>query len=208
MNKIIVTTYKLESFDRDGAPTMVEEATPEHPFKFISGMGFALDAFEQRVEPLAEGDTFDFTLDPEEAYGPYDEAHVIDFPKDAFCVDGRFDAAQIRPGANVPLVNEDGQHFVGHVLEVGDEQVRIDLNDTLAGKRIRFTGRVIISRPATNQEIAAFVNLLEDDGCGCGCHDHNDGHCCHHDHKDGHHCNHDHGHGHKDGHCCRHRHDK
>ncbi len=220
MNKIIVTTYKLEALNSEGQVVTTEEATAEQPFKFISGMGFALDAFEERVEPLSEGEEFDFVLEPDEAYGAYDESHVIDFPKDVFCVDGRFDGAQIHPGANVPLVNEDGQRFVGHVLEVSDDKVRVDLNDTLSGHRIHFVGKVIISRPATNKEIEAFANMLagEECGCGCGCdhggdhdhchqhdhqheHEHGGGHCCGgHQHKDG-------GHQHKDGgHCCHNHH--
>lgn len=193
MNKLIITTYKLEALDPTGNVVTTEEATESHPFKFISGMGFALDAFEQHVEPLAEGDTFDFMLEPEEAYGPYDKTHVVDFPLESFCIDGRFDSKQIYPGANVPLINEDGQRFIGHVLEVNEEKVRIDLNDTLAGRRIHFTGRVVVSRPATNEEFQAFVNLLSGEECGCGC-------GCDHEHKhDGHECC---GHHHHDGQCC------
>ena len=194
MNKIIVTTYKLEALDNEGAVVATEEATEAQPFKFISGMGFALDAFEQHVEPLNEGDTFDFTLAPEEAYGQYDETHVIDFPRESFCVDGRFNDKQIYPGANVPLVNEDGQRFLGHVLEVNEKTVRVDMNDTLAGKTIHFTGTVILSRPATNKELEAFANMLSEEECGCGC-------GCDHDHE--HHHDHEcHGHHHHNGHCC------
>lgn len=205
MNKTIVTTYKLEALDEQGNVVTIEEATPEHPFKFISGMGFALDSFEEKVTALEEGDTFDFTLDPEDAYGPYDETHVIEFDKDMFCVDGRLDTERIHPGANVPLVNDDGQRFIGHVLEVGSDKVKVDLNDTLAGKRIRFTGTVIISRPATNKEIEGMINLLNGEECGCGCG--HDGHECKHGHEHkhgGHECCHDQQHDHKDGHCCKH----
>lgn len=195
MNKTIITTYKLEALDEENNVVAVEEATSEQPFRFVSGMGFALDAFEERLVALEEGDTFDFTLEPEEAYGPYDESHVIDFDREIFCVDGRFDAEKIRPGANVPLVNDDGQRFIGHILDVSDSKVKVDLNDTFAGKRIRFTGSVIVSRPATNKEIEGMANLLcgEECGCGCGCgcdhdadHKHGDHECCgHHKHGDG-----------------------
>ena len=196
MNKTIITTYKLEALDENNNVVAVEEATPEHPFRFVSGMGFALDAFEERLVDLEDGDTFEFVLEPEDAYGPYDETHVIEFDREVFCVDGRFDAERIRPGANVPLVNDDGQRFVGHVLEVGDGKVKVDLNDTLAGKRIRFTGSIIVSRPATNKEIEGMANLLSGEECGCSC-------GCDHDHKQkhgDHECCGRHHHG--DGECC------
>lgn len=196
MNKTIITTYKLEALDENNNVVAVEEATPEHPFRFVSGMGFALDAFEERLVDLEDGDTFEFVLEPEDAYGPYDETHVIEFDREVFCVDGRFDTERIRPGANVPLVNDDGQRFVGHVLEVGDGKVKVDLNDTLAGKRIRFTGSIIVSRPATNKEIEGMANLLSGEECGCSC-------GCDHDHKQkhgDHECCGRHHHG--DGECC------
>ena len=82
MNKFIIVSYTLEGLNDDGTVFHREtEATVEAPMKFVSGMGYALDAFEERIVELNEGDTFDFTLEPEEAYGPYDENHVVNILK-------------------------------------------------------------------------------------------------------------------------------
>ncbi|KAA6304119.1 FKBP-type peptidyl-prolyl cis-trans isomerase SlyD, partial [termite gut metagenome] len=40
-------------------------------------------------------DTFEFTIPYAEAYGEYNDDHVIDLPKNMFEVDGRFDAEAI-----------------------------------------------------------------------------------------------------------------
>lgn len=199
MNKTIITTYILEALDEQDHVVFAEEATVENPFKFISGMGFALDAFEQKLLPLEEGADFDFTLQPEEAYGPYEEEHIKEFDKSVFCVDGRFDDQAIHHGAFIPLVNDDGQRFQGRVIEITANTVKIDLNDPLANYRIRFRGHVIVSRPATNKEIEAMANLLsgEECECGCGCgheHDkkHKEGCCGHHHEHGGHECCHKH----------------
>ncbi|MFR5269651.1 MAG: hypothetical protein ACLTGI_01540 [Hoylesella buccalis] len=52
----------------------------------------------------------------------------------------------------VPLQNEEGTRFMGRILEVNDKQVKVDLNQPLAGKTLNFKGKVIENREATNEE--------------------------------------------------------
>ena len=92
-NKYITVAYKMYMVE-DGEKEFGEEAPVEHPFQFISGLGLTLDAFEKQVKDLAEGDTFDFTIPCADAYGEYDEEHVIELPKSVFLIDGGCD---IRP---------------------------------------------------------------------------------------------------------------
>jgi FKBP-type peptidyl-prolyl cis-trans isomerase SlyD len=87
-----------------------------------------------------------------EAYGPYEQEHVIELPKSTFMLNGRFQKDVIFEGAVIPLVNADGNRFQGLVLEVKDEVVVIDLNHPLAGKELHFKGSVVTSRPATDAE--------------------------------------------------------
>ena len=69
-NKYITVAYKLY-VEENGKPELVEEATTEHPFLFISGLGTALERFENEITPLAEGDKFEFVIPCAEAYGEY-----------------------------------------------------------------------------------------------------------------------------------------
>ena len=46
-NKYITVTYRLYAI-ADGNKEMIEEAPAEHPFQFVSGLGYTLDRFEQR----------------------------------------------------------------------------------------------------------------------------------------------------------------
>lgn len=200
MNKYIKVCYSLYTISDEGKQDLVERATETHPFQFISGMGVALDAFEQHVADLEQGEEFNFVLSQDDAYGPYEQEHVLDLQKEMFCIDGHFDAQNIYPGAFVPLMNEDGNHFQGKIVEVGATTVKVDLNHPLAGQTLQFKGRVIESREATNKEIEGLLNLMSGEGCGCedcNCGNH------HHEGKDGNcGCGHHH---HEDGHC--HRHD-
>lgn len=157
---------------------------------------------------MAEGEAFDFVLKVDEAYGPYEQDHVIELPKETFAINGRFDKDMVYPGAVLPLVNADGMRFQGLVLELKDNTVIIDLNHPLAGKDLHFKGQVVTMRDATNEEIQALINH---EGCNCGgdceggceggCgghhHEHGEGECCgKHEHGKGECCGkHEHGEG-------------
>lgn len=174
VNQFIAVSYQLHSVENEGM-TLVEEATEERPYRFISGFGLTLDLFEEAIVNLRAGQEFEVELPPEQAYGHFQPEHVLDLDREVFTVNGRFDAENIYEGAVVPLQNEEGTRFMGRILDVGDKHVKVDLNHPLAGKTLNFKGKVIENREATNEEIAAMVNQMAG-GCGCG--GHSEGSCC------------------------------
>ncbi len=174
VNQFIAVSYQLHSVENEGM-TLVEEATEERPYRFISGFGLTLDLFEEAVVNLQAGQEFEVELPPEQAYGHFHPEHVLDLEREVFTVNGRFDAENIYEGAVVPLQNEEGTRFMGRILDVGDKRVKVDLNHPLAGKTLHFKGKVIENREASNEEIAAMVNQMAG-GCGCG--GHSEGSCC------------------------------
>lgn len=167
-NKYITVAYKMYMLE-DGEKEFGEEATADNPFPFITGMGLTLEAFENAVKDLEEGAGFDFTIPCAEAYGEYDEEHVIELPKGIFLVDGKFDDEHIVPDAIVPLMTAEGQRVNGSVVEVKDDVVVMDMNHPLAGCDLQFTGHVVCSRPATAEEVAHIASVMAGGGCGGGC---------------------------------------
>lgn len=189
-NKYITVAYKLYSIE-DGEKDFIEEATAEHPFQFISGLGMTLDIFEEEIKGLKQGDKFDFSIKNEDAYGEYNEEHVIELPKEVFFIEGKFDSERVVEGAIIPLMTAEGQRVNGSVLEVKEEVVTMDMNHPLAGCDLNFVGEIVESRPATNDELAEVAQMMSGGGCGCDscgdgcgddCNDHNHGcggGCCH-----------------------------
>lgn len=168
-NKLFVVSYDLYVTE-DGERDLVEKATKEQPFQFISGLGTTLDAFESQLKGLVAGDKFEFTIASDEAYGEYNDEHVIDLPKNIFEVDGRFDAERIFAGNVVPLMDADGNRMNATVVEVSNSNVKVDMNHPLAGDDLTFVGEIIESRTATNEEIQGMINMMSGEGgCGCGC---------------------------------------
>ena len=73
----------------------MEKATSKEPLRFVFGLGQMLESFEKQLVTLQPGDTFDFTIPSGEAYGEYDDDHVIELPKSTFLVNGKFDTEMI-----------------------------------------------------------------------------------------------------------------
>lgn len=181
-NKYIKVAYKLYTIE-DNKEELIEEATIDRPFQFISDMGTTLPTFENAVKDLAEGEKFKITLTKDEAYGDYNEEHVLELPKQIFEVDGNFDNTHIFPGNIVPLMDAEGNTLNGVVVEVKEEAVVMDMNHPLAGNTIVFDGVVLENRVATNEEIQGMVNMITGEGgcdcgsCGCGSDEDENGGC-------------------------------
>ena len=167
-SKYIRVSYELTAIGAEGTEH-IETATRENPFLFVSGLGVSLDAFEAQVTPLSAGETFDFTLDVEDAYGEYHADFVQEVPRSIFELDGKIDSRYIYEGAVVPLQNAEGQRFNGLIQRIGEKHIIVDLNHPLAGKRLNFKGEVIENREATKEEIQGMLKMLTGEGCGGGC---------------------------------------
>ena len=181
-NKYVAVIYDLNVGEGEERELM-EKATREVPLKFIYGMGMMIPAFEEAVMGLEEGEKFDFSITPENAYGEYNEEHVLDLPKSIFEVDGKFDSEMVKEGNTIPMMDASGQRINGSVLEVKDDVVVMDFNHPLAGETLHFTGEVIDVHEPTAEEIAALTAPAGGCGCGCdscggGCGDHEHGDSC------------------------------
>lgn len=167
-NKYVTLSYDLH-VGEDDERELMESATKEAPLEFIYGTNSMLQSFEDQIEGKNPGDTFTFTLTPEEAYGEYADDRVIELPKSVFQVNGEIDEEILFEGNTVPMMDSDGNKLMGSVVEIKDDVVSMDFNHPLAGETMHFTGSVIDVREATAEEIAT---LFAHDGGGCsGCSD-------------------------------------
>lgn len=179
-HKYIELEYRLYT-EEDGKKTLIQSTQEGQPLQFYSNANMLIPGFEQRVAELLTGDAFAFTLNAEEAYGVHNDDLVISIGKETFSLNGSFDSEHIFEGAIVPLQNEQGERFMGHVVGIGESDVTVDLNHPLAGKALTFEGRILTSREADEEEVNAFFEKMNQHSCGscggCGgdCHD---GGCC------------------------------
>lgn len=152
-NKVVSLAYNLSIPDNEDEMTIVEVVGADDPMAFIHEMSGLPEKFEQQLAGLSEGDTFDFTIEPEEGYGDYDAEAVVELPKALFVMEGIDQAELLIEGNLIPMTNDEGETLQGQVVEIRDENVLMDFNHPLAGKTMHFEGTVLNIREATETEL-------------------------------------------------------
>ena len=115
-NRFITANYQLYTVV-DGKKELEEQTSEEHPFQFITGFGVSLDAFEQQLINKESGSTFDFTLEPADAFGAYDPEGVHKLGRETFMINGHFDHDNIYEGAIITLMDNEDHRFMAKVLK-------------------------------------------------------------------------------------------
>ncbi len=166
--KIVTVSYDLFVQAEKETPELMESATSENPLVFCFGIGMMLQKFENELQDKKTGDSFDFTIACDDAYGQYNEEHVIDLPKSIFEVEGKFDDEMVAIGKIVPLMDAEGNRLSAEVLAVNENDVSVDLNHPLAGENLHFKGKVLDVHEPSEEELASYLNGGGCSGCGSG----------------------------------------
>lgn len=146
-NKVVLLSYELKIESGE----VVDAAEKNDPFAFIHGIGQTLEAFDNNLTGLKIGDTFQFELEAEDAYGVVVEENIVTIPRDAL---KGMPEEELVEGAELPMQDNQGNRFYGTVLEVNPGDVLMDFNHPLAGEKLFFSGSVIGIREATAEELA------------------------------------------------------
>jgi FKBP-type peptidyl-prolyl cis-trans isomerase SlyD len=175
-NKVVSLTYELRV---NGKSDVVEAVDRNSPLTFIYGSGSLLPKFEDNLTGLKVGDTFDFDLTSEDAYGNYDDNSIIQVPLQAFQIDGKVDYNLVKIGNKIPMQDSEGHRLTGVVKTVDTDTVTMDFNHPLAGNQLHFKGEITEIRQASEEEMShGHVH----GGCSCqgGCDSCGDGSegCC------------------------------
>ncbi|MBR4809647.1 MAG: peptidylprolyl isomerase [Bacteroidales bacterium] len=163
---VVAVSYELHV---EGS--LADKAASDAPLEYIHGSGMLLPKFEASLEEKEPGDTFEFTLSPEEGYGKYDPRYLVSVPIEAFQVQGKLVTDLLVPGRILPMLNGAGQVVRGTIKEVAEDHVLMDFNHPMAGKTLNFSGKVESVRPATEKELkeglhGEYLPPEEDEG-GC-----------------------------------------
>ncbi|MEP7262935.1 MAG: peptidylprolyl isomerase [Bacteroidota bacterium] len=153
-NSVVSVTYNLKAGIAGSPVEEIESVDESNPLVFIFGSGMMIPGFETNLNGLSNGDTFSFSIQPEEAYGSADATAVIKLPIEIFKVDNVIDFEVLKTGNILPMSDNEGNMLRGKVLGFDDKEVTMDFNHPLAGMDLHFTGSVVGVRPATIEELA------------------------------------------------------
>ena len=143
----MVVTLEAELKDSDGN---VLGNAPETMVYLHGDHGGIFPLVEKGLAGKAVGEEFFISLQPEDAFGEYDEALIRVEPQSVFpanvAIGNQFEG--------VPQGEEDDRWVVYTVTDIADGQVVIDGNHPLAGERLLFSCTVKAVRAATEEELA------------------------------------------------------
>ena len=145
-------TLEYELLDEEG--NVLDQTEPGEPVVYSHGENELIPGLERALEGRKLGDSFDVTVEPEDAYGPVDPEGFFSVPRSEFP-----DDVSLRPGEYVSIEleaeegDEDHEHdddcdhdedgLEARVVEVTDDAVTLDGNHPLAGRCVTFRVRVI-----------------------------------------------------------------
>lgn len=103
------------------------------PMEFKLGEGQVLPGFEEAVKGMEVGEKKNFTLSPEEGYGPRQEDLTVEVEKSEI---EKFVEPQV--GQQLELRQQDGGKVLVMVTDIQDDKVTLDANHPLAGEELSF----------------------------------------------------------------------
>ena len=118
------------------------------------GYGGMLDAVELALEGKGAGDRVQLHLEPEQAFGDYDEERLFVEPRSRYG-DGLEQGMQIEDD----LDGEGPQVYT--VTDLADDRVVLDGNHPLAGVALRVSAQVVAVRRASDEEVRLGEPVLD-----------------------------------------------
>ncbi|MGD9977085.1 MAG: peptidylprolyl isomerase [Bacteroidales bacterium] len=147
-DKVVSISYELKVNGE-----LVDTAEAENPLVFLYGHGQLLQLFEDNLNGLSVGDSFEFMVPSKDGYGEVNDMAVVELTKDIFVVDGKLQEDLLVVGNRIPMRDSEGNALEGTVVEINDSIVVMDFNHPLAGQDLYFNGGVVSIREASAEEI-------------------------------------------------------
>lgn len=142
-NKVVEIDYRLLV---EGE--LVDQSSEGQPLAYLHGASNIIEGLENALDGKVVGDSFSVTIQPEEGYGPYDEAEIQTFDRSDFG-----DDMELEEGEEYGFPSNEGVIYPGRIHKLTAEQVWVDFNHPLAGKVLNFDVTVRNIRDASETEL-------------------------------------------------------
>ncbi len=144
-NQVVIFTYTLT----DDGGNVVDQATKEQPFSFISGNNQILPKLEESLGEMLIGSKKTIALEAKDAYGEYKDEAVQVVKRSEFPAD-----TQIEEGMSFVADTPDGRQLPFTVKQIEGDDITLDFNHPLAGRNLTFDVELVDKRDATQEELS------------------------------------------------------
>ena len=137
---MIERNSRVTLFYRLGLPDgqILEDNFDEEPMTVTLGRSEMAEGLELALIGLQAGDEQTIDIGPDLAFGFIDEDLFRSMPRIDFDPD-----IDLEPGLIIEFANEDGDTLPGTIMDINDDEVRVDLNHPLAGQTVRYSVEIL-----------------------------------------------------------------
>ena len=125
--------------------TVAESSFDDEPMEFIVGDGTMIEGLELVLYGLKAGDKKQVTIDPAAAFGDSSDENIHMLPRDDFSSD-----MELEPNLIIAFSTPAGDDVPGTILEVNENEVKVDFNHPLAGHQLVFEFEILDVKPSSD----------------------------------------------------------
>ncbi len=145
-DKVVYIDYTLKNNDGD----VLDTSIGAEPLPYIHGAGNIIIGLENALEGRKTGEKLNVKINPEEAYGEYQDELVQEAPRKEF---DNIEQLDVGVQLEVEIETDMGpQTTIAEVVEITDDKVKFDMNHPLAGQELNFEVDIKEVREQTPEE--------------------------------------------------------
>ena len=153
---------------------VVDSSDGQEPLEFVQGHGAVISGLEKALYGMIVGEEKEVVVEPEDGYGEFDSDLFETLPRNVFPAD-----MVLEQGMGFRMRTDTGEVVLAFVDHTEDDQVVVNLNHPLAGKKLLFNVKVVDLREATPEELKGGCESCAGcSSCGDGCDDEGESCCC------------------------------
>lgn len=118
--------------------SVVDSSSGKEPLAFVQGAGQIIPGLDRELLGMKTGDKKHVTVAPADGYGEVSPKAIQKVPSKML---GNIKNLQV--GQTLEGAAPNGQKFRARVVEIGKEEVTVDLNHPLAGKTLNFDVEIV-----------------------------------------------------------------
>ena len=123
--------------------TIADATIDGEPMVFEIGDGTLIEGLEMVLYGLKAGDKQSLSIDPRDTFGFPEDENIHTLPLNEFA-----DDLNIEEGMIIGFSTPSGDEIPGAIMEIKDDEVKVDFNHPLAGHEVVFTVEIIEIKPA------------------------------------------------------------
>ena len=142
-DRVVTIAYTL----KDDEGNVLDSSENHGDLAYIHGHQNIVEGLEDALEGKDVGDTVTTTVEPEKGYGDRHDQLMFTVPR------SNMPDGDLEVGMQFAAQDKEGNQQVVTLIDIGDEEVKLDANHPLAGQTLHFDVTVNGVREASDEEV-------------------------------------------------------